>query len=175
MTYTIRDIPALSFTFAERYLGGRSWRPIANNTEIGAVTVRNTPTGSWGGYTLRLHSTNILTVTGPEDDPGRFLFVDTGGWNSVTTFQRLNQCLPSAVWSYDSEGIFRGHGYYVAVGATRGVSHIRGHDYDTGRSWETPLQRVCVIDTHTGRPTYGSLVGDASVNLFTTDRPNKGN
>ena len=175
MTYTTNDLPTLTMTWAESYLGGRSWRPLTNNTELGAVTVRRPVGASWGGFTVRLHSTNILTITGPEDDPARFLFLDLAGWWSVTSFQRLNAMLPKSVWSYDAEGVYRPIGASVSIGSHRGVTSLYGRDSE-GAEWSHPYHDGIVIDTHTGRPTFGSLHA-ATDDIFQTDRPttNKGN
>lgn len=93
MTYGIYEIPKLTYGWAEDKLDGKHSVKLANNTRL----VRF-PQGVWhlgkvsetgDVFGVVLHNTTILAV----DNRG-LITVNTGGWQTVTTKQRINQMLP---------------------------------------------------------------------------------
>lgn len=87
---------------------------IANNTY---------KTETAGGYTIRLHNTDILTLE------NQVITLDSGGWRTVTTKDRLNKYLPSP-WS-----IKQRKGKWYLVDELHEIEHeyrdgikIRGHE-----------------------------------------------
>lgn len=65
-------------------------RKLANNTYLEEAED--------GAFAIRLHSTRIVTFY----ESGR-IKLDTGGWRTVTTKDRINRCLPRGwrVWQRD--------------------------------------------------------------------------
>jgi hypothetical protein len=81
-SYRTRDLSRLTVDDIRRILSGRSSRKLAHNT-----WAELDDDGSVG---IRFHATRILEF----QPDGRFA-VDTGGWRTVTTKQRLNALLPA--------------------------------------------------------------------------------
>lgn len=73
------------------YLGNRTEKKIANNTTIRRL--------SSGEIAIKYHYTDILTVNILDN-----IKVKTGGWNTRTTIDRLNQLLPKNVHLYTKKG-----------------------------------------------------------------------
>lgn len=92
--YRTADLSRLTPDDLRRHLNGRTSRTLAHNT-----TVEADPDGSVG---VRFHSTRIITFH-PE---GTFT-VNTGGWRSVTTKQRLNALLPAGFRIYSKAYAWR--------------------------------------------------------------------
>lgn len=71
-----------SYEDAVRFLGGKDARTIGNNTHV--VRQEN------GDISIRLHHTYVVTyVAGTAD-----IVLNSGGWRSVTTKDRINTFLP---------------------------------------------------------------------------------
>lgn len=105
----------MNYLTASLQLTGRCWesRKIANHTYL----KRRTSTC----VAVRLHATDVLTF----HDDGR-IHVSTGGWNTVTTKDRINSHLPDGwrVWT-ESEEMFIGRGGWTnPVAAFNGNSVV---------------------------------------------------
>lgn len=80
---TVRHLPR-GFSALNDYLGNKSERPLCNNTAVRR---------DGESIVVRLHRTNIVVFY--EDGS---IYLDSGGWKSVTTKARMNAVLPSP-WS----------------------------------------------------------------------------
>jgi hypothetical protein len=88
--YGVHQLRGLSLIDLSRHLGGRDSCPLAHNTKL----VRTAS----GGFGVVLHRTQIMTVefdVGGTLDYYARITLDTGGWQTVTTKQRLNALLPA--------------------------------------------------------------------------------
>jgi hypothetical protein len=88
----------LTFQECERLMktarGGR--RKLANATYLHKVDK---------GYAVRLHCTDVVVI-----HPDGTYTLDTGGYNTVTTKDRLNRYSPVQVWQKDFEWFWRSYG-----------------------------------------------------------------
>lgn len=75
-----------TFSDAREKLGNRESRKIANNTYL--------QKRSDGSIAVKLHSTDVVTF----HQNGSVVF-DSGGWQTVTTKQRMNEFSPVRIWS----------------------------------------------------------------------------
>ena len=80
---SIRNLPGGGYFAFDRALGNRDERTVANNTRL--IRRRGAETEA---IALRLHSTDVVTFC----LDGRIVLA-TGGWNTVTTRQRINAAL----------------------------------------------------------------------------------
>ena len=80
-----RDIPA-THTEAREMLNGRTSRTIANNTTLVDL--------GEGGIVLRLHCTHVVTFR-----PDGSIVLNSGGWHTVTTKDRLSRVARAHGWS----------------------------------------------------------------------------
>lgn len=122
------DIPH-SYQEASDYLGEKSGRPLCNNTRL----IRRYVGDRFGsGIAVRLHATDVVTF----HDDGR-LTLWTGGWNTVTTRDRMNRALHFSAWY---------------VGTERGTLYLyRRSDSDVRYAWPGSDNRNAVILRPDGR------------------------
>ena len=80
-----KSIPT-TFTEARERLAGRDSRTIANNTRLVDL--------GGEGIGLRLHSTYVVTFR-----PNGSLILNTGGWQTATTKDRVNRVIRGHGWS----------------------------------------------------------------------------
>ena len=69
-------------------------KPIANNTRVvcnGTIPFKD---GDRDILAIRLHSTDVVTYY-----PNGKIMIDSGGWRTVTTKDRINQFSPFHIWS----------------------------------------------------------------------------
>jgi hypothetical protein len=86
-------------------LHGRQSRKLGNNTYL--------ETRPNGAVAVKLHKTDVLTVT-----PGHVV-LNSGGWQTVTTKDRMNTYLPDGWRVWSERGVWRiGHGNASATDAT---------------------------------------------------------
>ncbi len=69
-------------------LGNRESKKIGNNTYLIKLRVNNELTGPVVGVAIKYHQTKIVSIY--QDG---HVFLNTGGWNTVTTQQRINKAL----------------------------------------------------------------------------------
>jgi hypothetical protein len=81
-----RNAIPTTYTEAREALNGRDRRKIANNTTL--VDLGD------GAIGLRLHTTTVVTFC-----PDGSLVLNTGGWQTVTTKDRLNRVIRAHGWS----------------------------------------------------------------------------
>lgn len=81
-TYGTRALARLTVDDLRAHLNGRSSRQLANNTTV--------EVDEDGTIAVRLHATRILAF-----HPDGSFTVDSGGWRTVTTKQRLNALMPA--------------------------------------------------------------------------------
>jgi len=81
----------MTYNQAIEKLGNREQKKIANNTYL---VRRNN-----GAVAIRLHATDILTFT-----PDGLVTIRTGGWQTVTTKDRINQY--TSVGLYQKAGVW---------------------------------------------------------------------
>lgn len=111
------------------------------------------------GSIVRYHNTDIAWLSSGQ----RFLWLNTGGWHTYTTKERLSALLPKGRWN-DAESAWVGP--YVRLGSDRGEWCLSGMD-SRGRLWSHPYHDGIVLDAVQGwRPTYGSLVNSPDVSPF---------
>lgn len=96
-----KSIPT-TYTEARETLAGRDSRTIANNTRLVDI--------GGHGIGLRLHSTCVVTFR-----PDGSLVLNTGGWQTVTTKDRINRVIRAQGWSLFAKArtwyiARRGHG-----------------------------------------------------------------
>jgi hypothetical protein len=82
------DLQTGTYAAAETLLNGRSSRRIGHNTTLHTVA---------DGIAVRYHSTDIVTLSADG-----WLTMRTDGWDTVTTWQRINALLPGP-WSVHSD------------------------------------------------------------------------
>lgn len=97
MSYRGLDLQSGTYDAARALLRKRTRRNIGNNTRLSAVDV-SPHDGLSHAYAVTLHSTDIYTMRADG-----WAVVNTGGWETVTTFARLNALLP-APWRVGSNG-----------------------------------------------------------------------
>lgn len=164
--YNTNQIPEFTLEFAQSFLGERVERKLSHNTYVHRASVTDGVGGRISGYGVTLHRTMIYFVS----DCGRFLRLDTGGWHSVTTKQRLHQLLPKATYSGSwNEGTHEAHGVNVRLSSEKGQWRIGGYCHDTNTHWWHPYSDGIVLDTQAPayRPTLGSLKA-SEYNVFAT-------
>lgn len=86
-----------SFEQAEEFLAGgrnKTSRPLANNTYVERRTEDR--------IAIRLHSTDVVEFT-----RSGLIFLNTGGWRTVTTKDRINMALPWPVGVFSNRGVWR--------------------------------------------------------------------
>jgi len=71
-------------------------RKLANNTylEIRTPDWQSAPYGEGIDYAVRLHGTDVVTL-----HPDGSYTLDSGGWQTPTTKERINRFAPVAVWA----------------------------------------------------------------------------
>ncbi len=74
-------------------------KPIANNTRI----FERKREGRQSDYAIRLHETDIITLHGDG-----YATLNTGGWYTVTTKERINRFSPARVYSLNGVWAIRG-------------------------------------------------------------------
>jgi hypothetical protein len=84
-----RKLPT-TYDQAGEALKGRPYRTIANNTGLYARTDSS--------VTLRLHTTDVITFR-----PDGALVLNSGGWSTVTTKQRINAVIRAHGWNVYAE------------------------------------------------------------------------
>jgi hypothetical protein len=91
-----------SWEAAHKYLGDKVDRPVANNTRIHRL-------GN-GDIAIKLHATDVVTYcfNGP-------VILNSGGWKTVTTKDRINRFSPSCISLFQTGGQ-----WYVSM---NGVKH----------------------------------------------------
>lgn len=133
------------------YLGAKNERPARYATTVRRVTLGDgTPNGC---LVVRHHSTDIITLT-PPSDPIPVVQLDTRGWHTVTTRDRLNDCLradhgagPLGAVGFGEHGCYSVMGPRVKTGPNRwDWSHTWAYHYAYGDGM--------VIDLRPG-VTYG--------------------
>jgi len=77
----VHEIPTLTPEFVASFLGDRSSRKLAHNTEIRRNGL---------GVEVVYHQTAIVTLVAD-----RYLVLNTGGWYTSTTFERMSCLLPN--------------------------------------------------------------------------------
>ena len=166
--YRTNEIPQFTLEFAQEFLGDSYERKLAHNTYVHGprASVTDGVGGRIYGYGVTLHQTMIYFVS----DCGRFIRLDTRGWRSVTTRQRLQQLLPRATYSGSwSDDTRKAHGVNVRLSSEKGRWHIGAYCHDTNDHWWHPYSDGIVLDTQAPacRPTPGSLKA-SEYNLFAT-------
>lgn len=86
-----------SYEEARKFLGGRDERNIANNTRLRDAT-SNEDGQHLGAVAVRLHSTDVLTYCA-----SGWLILNSGGYRTVTTKERLNAFLPRSIRVYQKD------------------------------------------------------------------------
>jgi hypothetical protein len=108
-----RNAIPTTYDEARETLNGRDSRKIANNT-----TLVDLGDGSIG---LRLHTTTVVTF-----HPDGSLVLKTGGWQTVTTKDRLNR-------------VVRAHGWNIyAEKRVWHIAHRNGAEFEFGSSFTIP-------------------------------------
>jgi len=145
--YGVHEIPTFTQEWADRTLGGRSDRKIAHNT---ILHTWHSPINGPTVYSVRYHSTDILTMI------SGVIFVNTGGYHTVTTIVRLNAML-------------RGHG--LNIGSVKGVTSYSGYVRGEYRTIH-PLRDREAIDTVSGHffPDASHARTGVKANGLTADR-----
>ena len=109
------------FKSADRFLGSREERTLANNTVIYRTDDDN--------IGVRLHRTTIVRYF----SDGRIM-LDSGGWRTVTTKQRINQLLPAGIrlsqhkreWTINGEEFRDGMVIHPGIGVGEGYASNPG-------------------------------------------------
>lgn len=99
-----------TYAEAREVLAGRSSRVIAHNTRLLDL--------GRDGVALRLHSTSVVTFV-----PGGSLVLDSGGWRTVTTKDRINRVIRSRGWTVYAKA----HVWYLAQRECKPVPFEDGH------------------------------------------------
>lgn len=99
-----------SYADAEKFLAGKTARKLGNNTYV--ESIGHTVTA----IAVRLHATNIVTY-----HPDGTIVLNTGGWNTVTTRDRMHQLTPRGVSVSGSKGDRSGRAEDLNVTAYRNV------------------------------------------------------
>lgn len=129
------DLQRGTFAAADTLLGKRSERKIGHNTRLERLGEDR--------IGVRYHATVIYTMT-----RDGWAIVNDGGWNTVTTWQRVNALLPSpfAIYSHRGErSLYRGghpvaayvpglavHVGSTSAGGTGAVGMASRYSYDNG-------------------------------------------
>lgn len=131
-----------SYADAEEFLGNKRTRKLGNNTYVERPDYATEIIG------VRLHATAIVTYHAD----GRII-LDTGGWNTPTTRDRLHSLVPV--------GVSVGSGKCDRRGAAEDLIVIAYQDVDTGErsAWGWPILE---------REVNASVVADSRV-VITTD------
>lgn len=131
-TYTTHALRSLSLADLKAHLGSKWSRPLAHNTRVEWVP--------GGDVAVRFHATRILTF-----HPDGSFTVNTGGYQTVTTKQRLNALMPA--------------GYHIHQKAYRWyISTPEGtFPYEDGDRWEAPAE--CPCSCHPYQAQHGRNVG----------------
>lgn len=141
MTYNVRNIPMLTDTFANNFLDERDSRKLAHNTFIRTVRRGGPPADV---FAVTYHSTDIATLIG-----GRWLVLDTGGWRTMTTLQRMNALIPGGMslnqkdWTWyltDRDGNRYRYEDRVIIDTLTGTVHD-GNTPDTVANWFETTRR----------------------------------
>jgi hypothetical protein len=88
-----------TYADALAYLKGRRSAPAGNNTTLLAHPYLSNSDGTPRAIFVKLHGTNVVTYL----SDGRIV-LDTGGWRTVTTKDRLNRFTPADVRVYADLG-----------------------------------------------------------------------
>lgn len=123
--FNVNEIPTLTPTFAKQFLSDRSERKLASNTTLRIW--QDDEGETW--FVVRLHRTDIAKVSAD----GTRMILNSGGWQTVTTKQRLNQLLPKA----RTHG-FERYGTDVGISQRAGEWFISG-SHDQGTEWKVPF------------------------------------
>lgn len=100
MPYTKTNYPRIrDFASAEALLGGKPSRPLLNNTRLVRVDADTIAVALHGTFVVTYHRSGRVTV-------------DSGGWRTVTTKDRINRFAPVHVQQRRGE-------WYVGDGAFR--------------------------------------------------------
>lgn len=86
------DLQRGTYAAASTLLGSRVSRRIGHNTIL-----QRDPRGQTGAIAVRYHTTDVVTLTADG-----WLEMNTGGWHTVTTWQRINALLPGP-WRVGSD------------------------------------------------------------------------
>lgn len=104
-----------TFKEAEAFLAGKGSRSIANNTRL--------ERREDGSIAVRLHATDVVTYR-----PDGSIVLESGGWRTVTTKDRMCRYLPAPWRVYSERGVWGiGHVLYLDDGS-RGWVGYRFHD-----------------------------------------------
>lgn len=127
-------------------------RPIANNTRARWATVDGERNGC---IVIRLHATDIVTLTPPTDDIP-VIQLNTGGWWSVTTMDRMQRVLTADHGGNGPVGhIYRNGTYTVHGPSRRETSRWGGVPYWAGTyAYHYAASDGMIIDMRPGE-TYG--------------------
>jgi hypothetical protein len=93
-TYGVRELNGLGFDALNEHLGARGERPLAHNTWVS----RNID----GRIHVTYHSTTIVTYQ-LDPDGVILMTLNTGGYHTVTTKQRINALLPDGYRLYSKK------------------------------------------------------------------------
>jgi hypothetical protein len=146
MTLTYADAATLLATARNPADG----KPLANNTRL---------VQRGDDYAVRLHNTDVVTI-----HPDGTYTLRTGGWETVTTKDRINRFSPARVYSERGTwGVYsRGNGYYIRDG-----ERLVGM-WEDGATWvvEHPIRLATFRDgmtvDGTGRPIGVDVDADAA-------------
>ena len=115
----------------------KSSRVVANNT---FELIENAGDNVGDDRIIRLHFTDIMVFR-----PDGSILLDTGGWQTVTTKERMNRFLPDGLGIYQSDGFwyltYRPDGYV---------------DYDSG-AWTVPYIDKMVIPPDYSKPKQDAI------------------
>lgn len=90
--FGVHELKHLTFDDLLDYLGPRSLRQLANNTTIARLRFDTSGAGV-NVYTVTLYETNILTFAQLDGEDTWTVTLNTGGYTTTTTKQRLNALL----------------------------------------------------------------------------------
>ena len=112
-----------SWSDCKVFLAGKAERKLGHNTivyERSATLIDGKPS-----YAVRYHMTDIMTYR-----PDGRIRLDSNGWNTTTTAQRMNACSPFGVSFSDNYG-----GVYSPTGSD-GAAFVDGMLSDTDGGWQ---------------------------------------
>lgn len=113
--YRVNELDNLTLAKLESHLGNRTERGLSNNTKVAR--------DFQGNLVIILHRTAIVTYK--RDVGGEVtMTLDSGGWRTTTTKQRMNAFLPHRYRIFADKGT-----WYIQIRSTAGDDVI---DYDDG-------------------------------------------
>jgi hypothetical protein len=112
--YRTNELDNLTLAKLEAHLGTRTERGLSNNTKVAR--------DFQGNLVIILHQTAIVTYKRNVDGEVT-MTLDSGGWRTTTTKQRMNAFLPNRYGIYADKG-----NWYIRVGSYPDADRLDYHD-----------------------------------------------